>query len=106
MPAQRRAPTRSSRRLPILSRITRPRPTRNRMPAALIAIAFAPLLGAAPAATATARPADAALFTLAVGANGPLGGEEQNGFFPCGGGPSSFEIDGEGRWWILDAIGS
>lgn len=75
---------------------------------AAIAIAFAPLLAAsAPAApAATPEPAEKPVFSLAVGANGALGGDEQSGFLPCGGGPSSFEVDGEGRWWILDAIRS
>ena len=71
---------------------------------AVIAAVFVPLLAAA--ATPTPASPEAAAFTLGVGANQPLGGEEQNGFFPCGGGPASFDVDADGHWWILDAIGS
>lgn len=46
------------------------------------------------------------LFEVVIGGNGPLAGEDENeAIFPVGGGPSSFAVDREGRWWVLDAIG-
>lgn len=48
------------------------------------------------------------VFEVAIGADpAPLAGEVQNRFLlKSGGGPSSIDVDAEGRWWVLDTIAS
>ncbi len=57
-------------------------------------------------AAAPARVPETPVFAIAIGAGAPLAGEEQSAFLPCGDGPASFDVDADGRWWILDAIGA
>lgn len=58
------------------------------------------------AARVVAAAEPAPVFEVAIGGNGPLAGEDENvALFPVGGAPSSFAVDADGRWWVLDAIG-
>ena len=64
------------------------------------------LLLAQPASGSDPEPPEP-LFEVPVGPNGPLAGEDENrALLPVGGAPSSFAVDGDGRWWVLDAIGA
>jgi hypothetical protein len=71
----------------------------TRVAALAVAMLVAPVFAAPPT---TEKP----VFDVVIGANGPLAGEDENAaLFPVGGGPSSFAVDADGRWWVLDAIG-
>jgi hypothetical protein len=62
---------------------------------------------AAAAPSPSPLPEPAPVFEAMVGGKGPLAGDEENKFLlPCGGGPASIAVAPDGRWWVLDAIGS
>lgn len=61
-----------------------------------------------PSPAPSPAPGPAPVFEVAIGADpAPLAGEAQNRFLlKSGGGPSSIDVDAEGRWWVLDTIAS